>query len=332
MNETVERFPVGRRIAFDSSRGRLWVVCGECRRWNLSPIEERFEAIEDCERLFRGTRIRVSTDNIGLARLRDGLELVRIGAPLRPEFAAWRYAGEFFSRRNRSYLRAGATVLGAAGLSAGVGIAVAPLAAVSGVVSLLVLPAIAMTMVSTTVLGNAVATDYMQHERVLGRFRVDGEVVNVRAKHAHSVDLGFYESEEAVLGLQHDGGWTTFSGTRAMHATTVLLASANREGASSRSVQYAVDQIERIGTSSGFLEAASRRNGWRGQRPVSVLNAFRKLGLMNLTSTERLAVEMAIHEETERRAAQGELLELREAWAEAEQIAAIVDGMLTPLG
>jgi hypothetical protein len=62
-----------------------------------------------------------------------------------------------------------------------------------------------------------------------------------------------------------------------------------------------------------------------------VLNAFRKLGPMNLTSTERLALEMAVHEETERRAVQGELQALTEAWAEAEQIASIVDGMLTPL-
>ncbi len=38
----------------------------------------------------------MSTDNIGLARLREGLELVRIGEPQRPEFAAlesaWREA------------------------------------------------------------------------------------------------------------------------------------------------------------------------------------------------------------------------------------------------
>lgn len=26
-NEIVETFPVGRRLAFDEARGRLWVVC-----------------------------------------------------------------------------------------------------------------------------------------------------------------------------------------------------------------------------------------------------------------------------------------------------------------
>jgi hypothetical protein len=46
-NDVVELFPVGRRLAFDPEKGRLWVICGECPRWNLSPIEERWEAIDD---------------------------------------------------------------------------------------------------------------------------------------------------------------------------------------------------------------------------------------------------------------------------------------------
>jgi hypothetical protein len=91
-NETVETFPVGRRLAFDQEKGRLWVICERCRRWNLSPLQERWDAIEECEREFRDTRLRYSTDNIGLARMKEGLELIRIGQPRRPEFAAWRYA------------------------------------------------------------------------------------------------------------------------------------------------------------------------------------------------------------------------------------------------
>lgn len=66
-NEVVEAFPVGRRLAFDQRQGRLWVVCRKCEKWNLTPLEERWDAIESCERLFRDTRKRVSTDHIGLA-------------------------------------------------------------------------------------------------------------------------------------------------------------------------------------------------------------------------------------------------------------------------
>ncbi|MDQ8166055.1 MAG: hypothetical protein P3A28_09925, partial [Gemmatimonadota bacterium] len=111
-NEAIEAFPVGRRLAFDAEKGRLWVVCGACARWNLTPLEARWEAIEECERLFRDTRLRTSTGQVGLARIREGTTLVRIGNPLRPEMAAWRY-GERFQRRRRRYFAVGAaTVVG----------------------------------------------------------------------------------------------------------------------------------------------------------------------------------------------------------------------------
>lgn len=330
-NDMLERFPVGRRIAFDAAKGRLWVVCIACRRWNLTPLEERFEAIEDCERLYRGTFARISTDNVGLARMRDGLELVRIGTPLKPEFAAWRYASEFFSRRTRAYARAGAMVAGAAGVSTALGVMLAPAAIAAGGLSVVALPAVVMTMVGTSVMGKAMAVDYLHYERVLGRFQADGRVIRVRAKHARSIDLSFHGREDAHIGLWHDQGWTTFTGSRAMHAATVLLANTNRRGASNRMVQTAVDQIESAGNSARYLTTASNRNGWRGQRPVSVLNAYRRIGPMNLDDTERLAFEMAVHEEIERRAVEGELQALRAAWIEAEEIASIVDGMLTPL-
>jgi hypothetical protein len=330
-NDMLERFPVGRRIAFDTPKGRLWVVCLACHRWNLTPIEERYEAIEDCERLYRSTYVRVSTGNVGLARMKDGLDLVRIGAPLRPEFAAWRYANEFFSRRNRSYVRAGATVLGAVGTSAALGVALGPAAAVAGAISLVFVPALAMTMIGTSALGGAMATDYMRYERILGRFKDGRRTVTVRAKHASAITLGLRDQGDAVLGLQHDRGLATLRGTRAMHATTVLLAATNGRGASGNVVQAAVDQIERVGDSDRYLAAASRRNSWRGHRYISVLNRVRRIGPMNLTDPERLALEMAVHEETERRACEGELAALRVAWQEAEEIASIVDGMLTPL-
>lgn len=103
-NEALEAFPVGRRIAFDAIKGRLWVVCRRCERWNLSPLEECWEAMEEAERLFSGTRLRTSTEQVGLARLNEGLELVRIGQPLRPEFAAWRYGDQFGRRRRNAVL------------------------------------------------------------------------------------------------------------------------------------------------------------------------------------------------------------------------------------
>ena len=44
----------------------------------------------------------------------------------------------------------------------------------------------------------------------------------------------------------------------------------------------------------------------------------------------RLALEMSLHEDSERRALEGELAELETAWRRAEEIAAIADDLLVP--
>ena len=106
------------RLAFDEARGRPSVICLACARWNLTPFEDRWETIEHCERRFRGTQVRVSTSNIGLAKMPEGLELVRIGKPLRPEFTAWRYGQQFLRRHNRRLIRRVAAVVGTPGLVA----------------------------------------------------------------------------------------------------------------------------------------------------------------------------------------------------------------------
>jgi hypothetical protein len=97
-NDSIERFPVGRSLAFDAAKGRLWAVCARCARWNLAPLEERWEAIEDAERRFRDTRLRAQRENVGIAKLADGTRLVRVGDALRDELAAWRYGAELARR------------------------------------------------------------------------------------------------------------------------------------------------------------------------------------------------------------------------------------------
>ena len=111
-NEVLEELPVGRRLASNARSGRLWVVCRACERWNLSPLEERWEAIEACERLYRDTGKRVATDNVGLARVSGGLDLIRIGfralgpaAPREPRYGHW----PSIRREGKSVRRASAT-------------------------------------------------------------------------------------------------------------------------------------------------------------------------------------------------------------------------------
>jgi hypothetical protein len=133
-----------------------------------------------------------------------------------------------------------------------------------------------------------------------------------------------------MLAVPHDNGWTEFTGTSAIHTAGVLIAGSNRYGADSSRVQDAVRQIEDQGDAGGFLAAASARNLWRGGRTMSVMNEYRGLGAMHLSPVERLALEMSVHEESERRALEGELATLEAAWRDAETIAAICDDDLTP--
>src|SRR5262249_12252061 len=65
------------------------------------------------------TRKRVATDNIGLAKAPDGTTLIRIGDPMRPEFASWRYGDQFGRRRKRAMLIAGAGITAVTGLVVG---------------------------------------------------------------------------------------------------------------------------------------------------------------------------------------------------------------------
>src|SRR5438132_12764433 len=81
---------VGRRLAFDEWRSRLWVICPKCSRWNLAPLEERLEQIEALARAAREGRVAAATEQVALIRW-QGSDLVRGGKPPRLEFATWRY-------------------------------------------------------------------------------------------------------------------------------------------------------------------------------------------------------------------------------------------------
>ena len=330
-NDRIEHFAVGRRLAYDGAKGRLWVVCPSCARWNLTPLEERWEAIEECERLFRGTYVRVSTGNVALARFDDRFELVRIGKPLRPEFAAWRYSPHFSARRRESQYIIGAGVAAAALAAVTIGPAIAP-ALTMGAISIVAVPGLTSAMGVFPVVGVLAARDYIQHDRVVGKFVQGKRVVVVRSKHLQDIELDVGADGSTCIAIPHDNGWTTMEGAAAMHATGVLLAGANRYGAPAARVRDAVGQIERVGDAAGFLAEASARNGWRRGKLMSMLNTYRGLGALQLSPTERLALEMSVHEETERRAMQGELSALKAAWEDAEIIAKICDEDLTASG
>ncbi len=312
-NEAIEHFPVGRRLAFDSAKGRLWVVCRTCERWNLSPLEERWEAIEECERRFEGTRMRASTDNIGLAKLREGVELVRIGAALRPEFAAWRYGDQFGRRRRRTMLQAG---LGLGALGAVVAGGIAAGAGIGGFGWMMIQSA------RFIIDGNPRAV--VGH--VTGH---DGQPLAVRRLHLKHTRWQLDDAGgEHRLAIGFKRGTIVLTGEEARRQAGTLIVHANRRGGNRSQVQSAVERVQEAGSAEALVAGMATRNQplpvWKKESQVRNVDAF------GMSPERRLAFEMALHEEQERRALQGELLALEQAWREAEDIAKIADNLLVP--
>src|SRR2546422_564473 len=94
---------VGRRIAFDEWKGRLWVVCPRCSRWILTPFDDRLERIEAVARAASQGRIAASTQQVSLIRW-ERYDFVRVGKPPRVELATWRY-GERLRNRQRERMK-----------------------------------------------------------------------------------------------------------------------------------------------------------------------------------------------------------------------------------
>src|SRR2546425_8165334 len=94
---------VGRRLAFDEWKGRLWVICPKCSRWNLAPLDDRLEPIEALARAAGAGRVAAATEHVALIRWQS-YDLVRVGKPRRVEFATWRY-GERLKARRREQLK-----------------------------------------------------------------------------------------------------------------------------------------------------------------------------------------------------------------------------------
>lgn len=325
-NEAIEHFPVGRRLAFDGAKGRLWVVCRKCERWNLTPLEERWEAIEEAERLFSDSRLRASTDNIGLAKLREGTTLIRIGSALRPEMAAWRY-GDQFGRRRRRHL-----AFTAAGITAVAGIAIAG-------------PATGLIAGGGWGLwqgANALYNLY-QTRRVRTKLRVPNsdEVIPIRKNQLEHTSIVRTEDDAWALriGLRKSGAAREdhresrvllYTGRDALRAAGKLLPAVNEAGAKASEVQSAVKIVSEAGDPDQlFKRYAGRADAGAASRDAYG-KPFKAHHVHRFPKDVKLALEMAAHEEQERRALEGELAILEAAWHDAEQVARIADEMFLP--
>ena len=300
-NELLPRFPVGKRLAFDSSKGRLWVICGSCARWNLSPLEERFESIDECERQFRRTHIRVSTANVGLVELPEGVALIRIGKPLFPEFAAWRYGRRFTRRRVKTGLAAGTIIGGALGATLGA------VAAGFGGLAFIASYATALWIV-----------DEGPKRRPVTTIRLDGRLLHLKQDDAEATRVFDDGNGGYGVALHHTKGVELLRGALVKRALGRVIPTLSPFGGASDEINTAIQLVDHAGSADECVSQTMMRarvsGGFFAQLPVY----------------SRLALEMSLQEESERKAMEGELAGLERAWREAEQIAAIADSLLIP--
>ncbi|GLC24939.1 hypothetical protein [Roseisolibacter agri] len=364
-NDALETFPVGRRLAFDRARGRLWAVCVRCGRWNLAPIDDRWEAMEECERRFRDAHQRYGTDNVGLAGLPDGTELVRIGPALRPEVAVWRYGARLLRRRTPrrdAVVRATTALLGAGAH------ALRWLHATDRLV-----PDEERVLRLTAGLSGP----GKRAERVLAIVPRDAtsahpgaDTAILRRRHLASAQLVRPERGEPwQLEIDHELGPVRLSGAEGLRTGAKLLAAVNQFSGSAELVAAAVRKVDEAMQPDGYyrrvLDAAWRwqwgRGGGTGGAAVAVAHApaatvattdvvslvedlavqltgrsfwahggigsAERIALLRMPAVDRLALEMVAHEEAERAALEVELAALTEAWRDAEEIAAIADAL-----
>lgn len=360
-NAVLETFKVSRRVAFDPAKACLWAICKHCARWNLAPVEERWEAVDECERRFRATSLRYSSGNIGLAWLHNDLELIRVGPALRPEVAAWRYGRVLTRRRSlatHAVERLASTMVRA----------VHALTSSRHVRTRDPRAAFAQTVLA--MYGNRVL-DLVHLPSDFAPQDEDVPVAVVRFRHLTRAALVRPEPGQPwALHVPHDHGVLKIQGDAGVRAAARVLAIINgteRGGGYSHvlieSAARKVDESAFPGSYFNRVLAIALRSHWgRGSgeetalvhRQVDALEvastdverlAFRLTGrtfwgqggigsepsaaLLDVPLVDRLALEMAAHEESERRALEGELSDLEEAWREADEIATIADALLT---
>jgi hypothetical protein len=289
---------LGRRIAFDEWRGRLWVVCPRCARWNLTPLDDRLEHIEAVARSARSGSVLARTEQVALIRW-ERYDLIQVGKPPRVELAGWRY-GERLKQRSRDRAKVVVPLTLAA-----IGLGVAANVAAGGSVGFLVWN-----------FGRLADGIYVG---MVGRRRVSlseppicphcGTVLQLRAKHM--------QHARVVPDTRHDIG-VLLSCPSCRREAALLVGSdaqiALRQGLAFLNVRRAnrrrADEAAQVVDQSG------------GPDQLIIDVARRELTLRSLRPERQLALEMAVDE-------QAEVRELERRWQEAEEIAEIADGTLS---
>src|SRR2546423_6056409 len=289
---------VGRRIAFDEWKGRLWVVCPRCSRWNLTPFDDRLERIEAVARAASEGRIAASTDQVSLIRWQH-YDFVRVGKPPRVELAMWRY-GERLRNRQRERMKVVVPLTVAAiglGIAAnvaaggGFGVVVWNLHRIADRIYLALAGRRKVSMVETPICAHC------------------GNPMQLRARHVqHARVVPDRHAEMAVVlscpSCRQEGAQLT--GGDAIQVLRQGLTYLNLVRGGRRRAEDAAREVDQVGGPDRFVRDIARR----------------ELTLRSLRPERGLALEMAVDE-------RAEVEELEQQWRGAEENADIADGTLS---
>jgi hypothetical protein len=289
---------VGRRLAFDEWKGRLWVICSKCSRWNLTPLDDRLERIEAVARAAREGRVAAATDEVTLIRWQR-YDFVHVGKPLRVELATWRY-GERLRSRQRERMK---VVIPLTVAAVGLGIA-ANVAAGGGL--------------GVFVWNMSRMVDWV-YVRMIGNRKVAlseapicascGSLMQLRARHVQHARLVPDAHEEVAVVLscpqcRREGAQLV--GGDAVQVLRQGLTYLNVTRSGRRRAEDAARVVDEVGGPDRLVREVARR----------------ELTLRSLRPERRLALEMAVDE-------RAEVEELERQWREAEELAEIADGTLS---
>lgn len=300
-NDVVQSYPVGRRIAYDPAAGRLWAVCGSCSRWNMAALDdaERAEAIEELEQHFHASIRRGGDGDLATAQVgKSGrVTLLRVGGGSRSRFVGWRHARRIQWRR-------------AFYVNSFVGLALAqhypPLDRLTDTAAGFIAYLAFCALFTFVVLA----------KRVIARVPLpDGTEARLTGWHEQKARIEPLGDGRFALVVAHERGMTRLEGEQAERMLVRLLTRCNAGSGAPGDLDRALELIAQAGGAERFMvevlkPGAFGIRGWRVQ----------KLPL-ELT----LAMEVALHEESERRNDRIAVLPLKGAALDARDRAAVVE-------
>lgn len=291
------------------------MVCRGCRRWSLTPLEDRWEALEELEKLTRDkSHLLSQTDNIALLRA-GPLEIVRVGRAQLAEEAWWRYGRELASRRKKwnqmgvaGSVAAGAVMLG--GWATG-GMTFFGAWLIMGHGKETVRDGARWLRFGSSAWHGKERCPGCGHEFRTVPFSDRAALALFPGEHPGKMDV---VARCPKCGAYRDGG-LRLQGDQAERTLRRILAYHHFAGASERRVISAAKLIQEAGSPQDLARIVVRDG--------------RRLG--DIQRTGGIALEIAVNEATEQHLLELELAELEAHWKREEELAEIVDGELTPL-